>query len=200
MSRKALIVVDVQNDFCPGGALAVTEGDLVVGPLNRMIEFVHKKGWLIIFSRDWHPEETGHFKKNPGDVSGWPVHCVRNTSGAAFHSSLDHRGSVVVSKGTQPDEDGYSAFNGASEYGNQLEEILTTNQVIEVYVGGLATDYCVKATALDALKRGYETVLLTDACRAVNLKPDDGEKAIAEMVAAGATLKTTEEVIHELDN
>ncbi len=198
--RKALIVVDVQNDFCPGGALAVKDGDKVVEPLNRLIEHADRKGWLIVFSRDWHPENTSHFKKSPDDVSGWPVHCVRNTPGAAFHSCLDRRGAVVVSKGVQSDEDGYSAFDGASEYGNHLEEILVMNRVAEVYVGGLATDYCVKATALDALKKGYETVLLADACRAVNLKPDDGEKAVTEMVAAGAILKTTEEVIHELDN
>ncbi|MEK7640453.1 MAG: bifunctional nicotinamidase/pyrazinamidase [Patescibacteria group bacterium] len=201
MNRKALIVVDVQNDFCPGGALAVKDGDQVVEPINKMIQHACDKGWLIVFSRDWHPEKTKHFKQNPEDPNGWPAHCVRDTPGADFHPGL-HRGGgiVVVSKGTQPDEDGYSAFDGKSEYGNTLEEILKMNRVTELYVGGLATDYCVKETVLDTLEKGYQVYVLEDACRAVNLKPNDGGDALDEMLIYGAALKTTEEVIREMDN
>mgnify|MGYP001615796245 CR=1 FL=1 len=195
--KKALIVVDVQNDFCPGGALAVKDGDQVVGPLNKMIEHAQKNGWLIVFSRDWHPEKTKHFKQNSEDPNGWPVHCVRDTPGAEFRKDLKRvPGSVVVSKGAQPDEDGYSAFEGMSEYGNTLDEILRMNRVVDLYVGGLATDYCVKETVLDALGRGFGVTLLKDACRAVNVKPGDGEEATGEMMIYCAELKTTEEVIN----
>ncbi len=194
MNQKALIIVDVQNDFCPGGALAVKDGDQVVGPLNKMIQRAKEKNWLTVFSRDWHPAKTSHFNK-------WPVHCVKGTRGAKFHKNLKRSPeSVVLSKGTNDGEDAYSAFDGKSEYGNTLEQILTANRVTEVYVGGLATDYCVKATVLDALKKGFHVTLLIDACRSVNLKPTDGEAAVAEMVSAGVILKTTEEVANELDN
>ncbi|TSC83204.1 MAG: nicotinamidase/pyrazinamidase [Parcubacteria group bacterium Gr01-1014_19] len=194
--RKALIVVDVQNDFCPGGALAVKDGDQVVAPLNKMIEHADRNGWLIILSRDWHPGKTSHFDK-------WPVHCVRDTPGAEFHKDLKHvPGSVVISKGTNDGEDAYSAFEGRSEYGNTLEQILEMNNVTRVFVGGLATDYCVKETVLDALcVKGVAAVyVLVDACRAVNLKPDDEENALGEMMIYCAEEWTTEEVINEMDN
>lgn len=190
---KALLMVDVQNDFCPGGALAVSDGDQVVGPLNKMVSYATKDGWLIVASRDWHPAVTNHFK----DYGGiWPVHCIQYTHGAQFQPDLMVKSAMIVSKATKPDEDGYSAFDGQLSNGQSLISLLKMVGVTEVYVGGLATDYCVKASALDAAKSGFVTKLLFDACRAVNLQPDDEQKAIAEMQAAGVEVITTNEVIN----
>lgn len=190
--KKVLLIVDVQNDFCPGGALAVPRGDEVVEPLNKMIDYAEKNGWLVVASRDWHPPVTKHFKIYGGI---WPVHCVLNTEGARFHPRLKLSNAVVVSKAMKPDEDGYSAFDGRTDSGWKLTAFLGVYGGSEIYVGGLATDYCVKASALDAVKNGFKTYLLTDACRAVNLNPDDGQKAIDEMVAAGVVLISTDEVV-----
>ena len=178
--KRALIVVDVQNDFCPGGALAVARGDEVVAPLNRLIGEFLARGETVVKSRDWHPPRTKHFKAYGGT---WPVHCVRDTHGAAFHDGLvDDPRILVVSKGTG-DEDNYSAFDGTD-----LASLLRQRGVTEVWVGGLATDYCVKQTVLDALGEGFRVKAVTDAMRAVNLKPADDERAIAEMRAAGADI------------
>jgi nicotinamidase/pyrazinamidase len=175
---RALIVVDVQNDFCPGGALAVERGDEVVAPLNRLMEEFLERGEPVYKSRDWHPARTKHFADYGGT---WPVHCVRGTPGAEFHEDLlDDPRVRVVSKGLG-DEDSYSAFDGTT-----LAEELRREGVREVWVGGLATDYCVKNTVLDALREGFRVRALSDAMRAVNLKPDDGRRAIEEMRAAGA--------------
>lgn len=189
---KALLIVDVQNDFCPGGALAVSDGDQVVEPLNKMISYAAKDGWLIVASRDWHPAVTNHFKDYGGK---WPVHCIQYTHGSQFHPDLKVKGSSIVSKATKPDEDGYSAFDGKLSNGQSLVSLLKMVGVTEVYIGGLATDYCVKASALDSVKLGFVTKLLFDACRAVNLQPDDEQKAIAEMQAAGVVVITTNEVM-----
>lgn len=183
MLENALIMVDVQNDFCPGGSLAVRAGDEVVGPLNAMVAHARKNGWLIIASRDWHPHETTHFKSHGGL---WPDHCVYDTKGAEFHPDLDTGAAIVVSKGTRVDENAYSAFQGSIANGQVLDNILLSHGVKNLFIGGLATDYCVKATVLDAIKAGYKTVLLYDCSRAVNIDSMDGEKAEAEMVAAGA--------------
>lgn len=183
MTKRALILVDVQNDFCPGGALAVPEGDKVVQPLNRMIEFALQNQWEVYASRDWHPSETKHFEK-------WPVHCVQNTEGALFLPDLNlprhYPKFRVVSKGLG-DADDYSAFDGGM-----------VPEARQLYVGGLATDYCVLWTVKKALELGYEVTLLLDACRAVNLKPGDGERAVEEMRNAGAIIATSEEVLNEL--
>lgn len=185
VKKKALLIVDVQNDFCPGGALAVPNGDKVVAPLNELIRHAQRNGWLIIASRDWHPEKTAHFEK-------WPIHCVQGTKGAKFHPLLNIGCCVtVVSKGVNPGENAYSAFNGRFANGLALDEFLKTNGVEIIYVGGLATDYCVKATAIDAAKLGYETYFLLDASRAVNLNPGDEKNARQEMIAAGVTFSTT---------
>ena len=190
MSRKALLIVDVQNDFCPGGSLAVTDGDKVVEPLNRMIEFAVKNGWDVFASRDWHPAHTRHFKT-------WPVHCVQGTKGARFHPDLmlplDYAKFQLISKGAG-DEDGYSAFEGINLNYEQFENILRNAGVEELYVGGLATDYCVKASVMGALLRGFVVNLLWDACMAVNINNGDGDKALREMCEAGAFLMTTKEV------
>ena len=182
--RRALIVVDVQNDFCPGGALGVERGDEVVAPLNRLMKEFLERGDLVVKSRDWHPAETKHFAAHGGT---WPVHCVQNTRGAEFHPRLlDDPRVLVLSKGTG-DEDNYSAFDGTP-----LADVLRERGVEEVWVGGLATDYCVKQTVLDALREGFTVRAVQDAMRPVNLKPEDGPRALEEMRRAGAVLVNSE--------
>ena len=179
-TRQALIVVDVQNDFCPGGTLAVPHGDEVVAPLNKLIDEFLKRGDPVYKSRDWHPAATKHFAAYGGT---WPVHCVQNTEGAEFHPALrDDPRINVISKGLG-DTDCYSAFDETD-----LAAQLRKQNVEEVVVGGLATDYCVKNTVLDALKHGFKVEALEDAMRAVELQPGDGDRAIDEMRAAGAEI------------
>ena len=178
--RRALVVVDVQNDFCPGGALAVERGDEVVAPLNELIDEFLSRGDVVVKSRDWHPPQTKHFTAYGGT---WPVHCVRETPGAEFHPRLaDDPRIRVVSKGLG-DEDCYSAFDGTG-----LADELREQGVTEVWVGGLATDYCVKNTVLDALRRGFRVRAVEDAMRAVNLRPGDDARALEEMRRAGAEI------------
>lgn len=178
------MVVDVQNDFCPGGALPVADGDKVVPVLNRYIGKFQEGKLPIVATRDLHPEKTSHFKAFGGV---WPAHCVQGTGGAKFHPALNLPvDAVIVSKGTEPDEDSYSGFQGRDEKGEKLSDRLRRLGVERIFVGGLATDYCVKHTVLDGLKEGFKVVLLEDAIRGVNLKPVDSERAIAEMVQAGA--------------
>jgi nicotinamidase/pyrazinamidase len=179
-SKQALLVVDVQNDFCPGGALAVAHGDEVVAPLNRLIDEFLERGAPVYKSRDWHPAKTKHFAAYGGT---WPVHCVQNTKGAEFHPQLrDDPRIRVVSKGLG-DTDCYSAFDETD-----LASQLRRDGVEEVLVGGLATDYCVKNTVLDALKHGFKVKALKDAMHAVDVEPGDGERAVEEMRAAGAEI------------
>jgi nicotinamidase/pyrazinamidase len=179
-AKRALIVVDVQNDFCPGGALAVARGDEVVAPLNKLIEEFLQRGESVFKSRDWHPEKTKHFIAYGGT---WPVHCVQNTRGAEFHPDLVADARIrVISKGLG-DTDCYSAFD-ETDLATELHRL----GVEEVWVGGLATDYCVKSTVLDALKQGFSVKALTNAMRAVEINPGDGERAIAEMKNAGAEI------------
>ena len=178
--KRALIVVDVQNDFCPGGSLAVERGDEVVAPLNRLIREFLERGEPVFKSRDWHPAVTKHFAAYGGT---WPVHCVQNTRGAEFHPELLEDPRIqIISKGTG-DEDSYSAFDGTN-----LADLLRERGVTEVFVGGLATDYCVKNTVLDALREGFKVKALTEAMRAVNLQPGDDARALEEMRAAGAEI------------
>ena len=180
VKKQALIVVDVQNDFCPGGSLAVRDGDEVVAPLNKLIEEFLDRGDPVFKTRDWHPANTEHFR--PRGV--WPVHCVQNSYGAEFHSDLNDDPRIkIISKGIDESADGYSGFDGTN-----LAELLRAQKIEEVWVGGLATDYCVKHTVLDALREGFKVKALADAMRAVNLNADDGAKAIAEMKAAGAEI------------
>jgi nicotinamidase/pyrazinamidase len=179
--KKALIVVDVQNDFCPGGSLAVSHGDEVVPPLNVLIKEFLDRGEPVYKTRDWHSPGTKHFEAYGGT---WPVHCVQETSGAEFHPDLlDDPRVTIISKGVDETADGYSGFDGTN-----LGELLREEGVEEVWVGGLATDYCVKQTVLDALREGFEVKALADTMRAVNVKVDDGAQAIAEMRAAGAEI------------
>jgi len=187
----ALIVVDVQNDFCPGGSLAVPEGDAVVPVLNQYLERVSAAGIPIMASRDWHPEETAHFVAFGGT---WPAHCVQGTGGAAFHAELRlPPETLIASKGMSARDEGYSALEGQLSDGRAVLDVLREWGVTRVHVGGLATDYCVRATVLGALAAGFEVYLLRDAVRAVDVKPGDGERAIAEMLAAGAKEETLED-------
>jgi nicotinamidase/pyrazinamidase len=182
--KQALIVVDVQNDFCPGGALAVPRGDEVVEPLNQLIDEFLERGAPVYKSRDWHTATTKHFAAYGGT---WPVHCVQNTEGAEFHSALrDDPRISVISKGLG-DKDSYSAFDETD-----LAAQLRKESVAEVVVGGLATDYCVKNTVLDALRNGFKVKAVENAMRAVELQPGDGERAIEEMRAAGAEIFSTD--------
>lgn len=194
-TRFVQVNVDVQNDFCPGGLLGVPDGDQVIAPLNALARAVRAAGGTVIHTGDVHPAQTSHFDH-------WPVHCVVDTPGSEWHAALDVQpGDPLIRKGTGPDEDAYSGFDGRDAGGRSLAEHLNTapGQALSVFVGGLATDYCVKATVLDALKRSGATVYaVTDAMRAVNLRPGDGEAALAEMVAAGARPITSAEAIERV--
>ncbi|HYA29887.1 MAG TPA: nicotinamidase [Acidobacteriota bacterium] len=180
----ALVIIDVQNDFCPGGALPVTDGDRVVPALNRYIEKFTQEKLPIFATRDWHPEKTIHFKAYGGL---WPPHCIQGSKGAEFRADLAlPEEAVIVSAGMAPDEEGYSGFDGVDSSGMGLAERLRQSNVTRIYVGGLATDYCVKQTVLDGLKHGFGVTLLTDAVRGVELAPGDSQRAIEEMLRAGA--------------
>ena len=186
--RPALVIVDVQNDFCPGGALAVPRGDRVVPVLNEYARRFEDAGLPIYASRDWHPRETTHFQSLGGP---WPAHCVQDEWGARFHPALVlPPGARLVSKGQGTAEDAYSAFEACDESGTRLSDLLRQLGVTDIFVGGLATDYCVKATVLEGLRSGFGVTLLVDASRGVNVCPGDAEEAIAEMVGAGADVST----------
>jgi len=196
---KALILVDIQNDFVPGGALPVPEGDRIIPLVNAL----QSKFDLVIATQDWHPRNHGSFtanhpNKKPGDqinLNGlpqilWPVHCVQNAPGAALVPALDTRRiSRIFQKGTDPGIDSYSAlFDNGHLKATGLGEFLKQRGVTDVFLAGLATDYCVKFTALDAIQLGFKTHVIEDACRGVNLKPDDVAMAIEEMKAAGVQI------------
>lgn len=179
-TKQALLVVDVQNDFCPGGTLAVPQGDEVIPPLNKLIDDFLRRGDPVYLSRDWHPPTTKHFAAYGGT---WPVHCVQNTRGAEFHPALRQDPRIkVISKGLG-DNDSYSAF-----FKTDLAQQLQSAQVGELVVGGLATDYCVKNSVLDAIKNGFKVKAVKEAMRPVELQPGDGEKAIQQMRDAGAEI------------
>ena len=177
--KDALIIVDVQRDFCSGGALPVPDGEKIIPTLNKYIEKFSKAGALIVATRDWHPPNHMSFK----DYGGiWPSHCIQGTLGAEFHPDLRLPREVrIVSKATSADKEAYSGFDGTN-----LERELKDAGIKRVFVGGLATDYCVKSTVLDALRLGFETILLVDAIKGVDAKPGDSERAIEEMVRNGA--------------
>ncbi len=184
MKKSALLVVDVQNDFCPGGALAVPGGDEIIPVLNKYTAEFSRRGSPVFFSRDWHPPKTSHFAAYGGK---WPEHCVQNTAGADFHRNLEiPEEAVIVSKGMDPEEEGYSAFDAVSSEGIPLLQLLEDLEINELFVGGLAADYCVKATVMESLKHGFGTYLLVDATKGVNVEPGDTKKAIAEMFESGA--------------
>jgi len=192
----ALIVVDLQNDFAdPKGSLSVRGAAAVIPVLNREVARARAAHAMVVCSQDWHPSHTPHFKRDGGV---WPAHCVFDTWGAEFHPALEvPEGTPIVRKGSNG-EDGYSAFSmldkqTGTTVPTMLEPLLQAAGVTKVVIGGLATDYCVKATALDAVRLGLETIVLTDAIAAVNLAPEDGAKALSEMEAAGVIIRSSGE-------
>jgi nicotinamidase/pyrazinamidase len=179
----ALIIVDVQRDFCPGGALPVPAGDQVVPVLNEYIKLFKKANARTFATRDWHPPNHISFRAYGGP---WPPHCIQNSEGAEFHPDLKlPEDTYIVSKAMDPSKESYSGFDGTL-----LNATLKERGVTRVFVGGLATDYCVKNTVLDAIERGFETVLLLDAVRGINANLGDAEKAINEMVAKSTETAT----------
>lgn len=177
--KDALIVIDVQNDFLSGGSLAVATGDEVISVLNHYIALFSERGLPIYVTRDWHPENHCSFKPYGGM---WPPHCIANTHGAHFCAALTiPHDAVVVSKATKPDDDAYSDFDGTG-----LENDLWDRHIDRIFVGGIATDYCVLSTVMDGLRLGFKVMLLVDAIRAVNVHAGDGQKAIDKMTKGGA--------------
>jgi nicotinamidase/pyrazinamidase len=177
----ALVVVDLQRDFLPGGALGVARGDRVLAAINDYLERFAAEGLPAFATRDWHPADHCSFV---GQGGPWPVHCVAGSAGAAFADGLRlPADATVVSKATTPDRDAYSGFEGTD-----LQARLRRAQVVRLFVGGLATDYCVLQTVKDALALGFRVVLLTDAIAAVDARAGDGQRAVDAMRAAGATL------------
>jgi nicotinamidase/pyrazinamidase len=202
----ALIVVDVQRDFLPGGALAVAGGAQVIPVINQAMGGFE----LVVATRDWHPPDHGSFAENhPGKSSGdvvrlnnleqmlWPAHCVQNTPGAKLAASLDtHRIAQLFDKGTDPGVDSYSGFfDNARRHETGLREYLTGRDVTELYIAGLATDVCVEATALDAIDLGFDTYVIGDGCRAVELRPGDGAEAMESMRRAGVNIVGSETLL-----
>jgi nicotinamidase/pyrazinamidase len=176
---EALVIVDFQNDFTPGGALGVDGGDEIAGRLNELA--ADPRFEFVVATRDWHPADHGSFVEQGGI---WPVHCVQGSDGAELHKGLDReRVDIVVDKGQDPQTEGYSGFEATL-----LEELLRARGVDNVTIGGIATDYCVKNTALDALRLGFGVTVDRDAVRAVEVEPGDAERALDEMRAAGAEI------------
>lgn len=190
-ARTALIVVDLQNDFAdPAGSLAVSGAERVIAAVNELIDAAEAAGALIVYTQDWHPRRTPHFETDGGP---WPVHCVAETWGAQLHPDLQTDAGPIVRKGVGG-EDGYSGFTvqdpaSGARTTTELERLLRERGVERAVVVGLATDYCVKATALDAVALGFETVVPERAVAAVNLEPGDGAAALAALAAAGAAIE-----------
>ena len=189
-SQTALIVVDVQNDFAdPAGSLAVPGAERVIAAVNELIAAAQAADALIVYTQDWHPQRTPHFETDGGL---WPVHCVANTWGVQLHPDLRADAGPIVRKGIGG-EDGYSGFTmrdaDGGEHPTELAALLREREAERAVVAGLATDYCVKATALDAIALGFETTVVERAVAAVNLEPGDGAAALSELTAAGATIE-----------
>jgi nicotinamidase/pyrazinamidase len=184
-----LVVVDVQLDFCAGGALPVPYGDTVIAPINRLLQAAKARKRLIVVTRDWHPPDSTHFTTGGG---AWPPHCVADTPGAAFHPGLRiPQTAIVVSKGRTATEDGYSGFDGTDTVGRSLRSVLQSHSLSDILVCGLATDYCVRATALDASRFGITTYVVSDAIASVELRESDGQRALEDMRTAGVGLVDT---------
>jgi nicotinamidase/pyrazinamidase len=192
----ALLITDFQNDFTPGGALAVEGGDEIGEPINQLADHFD----FVVATRDWHPPDHGSFVGVEVDLekwegtdppSIWPIHCVAKTEGAQLHASLDRsKVDLVLDKGQNPNSQGYSSFHGSG-----LAEALRARDVETLYVTGLTTDYCVKNSVLDGIREGFSVAVVEDAIRAVNVNPGDGERALGEMRAAGAEVVSSRQVI-----
>ncbi|MBN3582352.1 bifunctional nicotinamidase/pyrazinamidase [Algoriphagus aestuarii] len=203
--KEALIIVDVQNDFIPGGALEVKEGDQIVPIINK----IQNHFGFIVATQDFHPPDHGSFAANHqgkkvGEYVGlaglnqilWPVHCVQGTFGSEFHKDLEHeKWKAIFQKGTNPEVDSYSGFFDNARRGDTgLGNFLKSNGIKKVYICGLALDYCVKFTALDSQSLGFETVLIVDATRAVNIDPMDGDFTIEELVKSNISIINSQEL------
>lgn len=194
-TKKALLVVDLQNDFCPGGALGVDEGDRIIPRINEYVALFLKHRLPVFVSRDWHPPETNHFKAAGGP---WPPHCIRDTAGARFHPDFKlPPEAIIISKGTDPQADGYSVFEGRDAAGTSFLELLRQMRVQELYIAGIATDYCVRWSAHDAIQHGLAVKVLLDGIKGVN--KDDSERALQEIVAQHGQLTAFDEVSKELE-
>ena len=192
-SQQALLVVDIQNDFCPGGALGVQESDQIIPVVNKYVQQFLRKQITVFISRDWHPIKTNHFKEFGGP---WPTHCVQNTTGGDFHPDFQiPESAIILSKGNDPQLDGYSVFD-AVDFNNQpFSEVLKKMAINELFICGIATDYCVRFTALDALKSGFKVNILVDAIKGVDLEAS--KKTIDEIIAKQAKIKTFAEIHKE---
>ncbi len=184
---SALLIVDVQKDFCPGGSLAVSGGNDIIPVINRYIGIFRGNNLPVLASRDWHPRNTVHFRTGGGK---WPAHCVQDTKGSEFHPELAlPENAVIFSKGMNPDlDDAYSVFQAVNETGRHFADFLRANGISHLYVCGIATDYCVKATVLDSLAADFAVTLLKDAVCGVDINAGDSERALDEMAAAGARI------------
>jgi nicotinamidase/pyrazinamidase len=181
---KALLIIDFQNDFTPGGALAVKEGDQIAEPIRRLADEVD----VILATRDWHPPDHASFETQGGP---WPVHCVQGTPGAELHPSIEDLDiEAIVDVGREREDEGYSGFENSD-----LARILRDHDVDEVYVVGLATDYCVRASAIDACREGFDVTVVSDAIRGVEVEPGDSERALADMTDAGARIASSSELL-----
>jgi nicotinamidase/pyrazinamidase len=181
---KALLIIDFQNDFVPGGALAVEEGDEIAEPIRRLADEVD----VIVATRDWHPPDHASFETQGGP---WPIHCVQGTPGAQLHASIDDLDiEAIVDVGRERDDEGYSGFENSD-----LARILRDRDVDEVYVVGLATDYCVRASAIDACREGFDVTVVSDAVRGVEVEPGDSERALADVAEAGARIASSSELL-----
>ena len=186
-NETALVIIDVQNDFCPGGSLAVSEGDQVVPVINRLIP----KFGYVVSTQDWHQPNHISFKDQGGP---WPPHCVQGTSGAEMHRALHKERINVCLRKASPNTDAYSGFEAVDDLGRTFDDVLKSRGIRNLYIVGLATDYCVRVTALDALEAGYRVWVVTNAVRAVNVDPEDGDRALREMAASGAHLIDSSQV------
>lgn len=185
---KALLVVDMQKDFCPGGRLPVKDCLGIIENINKYLVKFKERNYPIFASRDWHPSETSHFKEHGGK---WPEHCIQDTEGAEFHPELRlPEDVIIISKGVSKDKDSYSAFEGHSKNHKSLEALLKEMGIRELYVCGVATDYCVKSSSLDALGLGLKVYLLMDAIKGVDVNPGDSQRALDEMLKSGVVKLT----------
>jgi len=193
-NKKALLVVDIQNDFCPGGALGVSEGDQIIPLVNKYVQLFLDKQLPVFITRDWHPNETKHFKEFGGP---WPIHCVQNTKGGEFHPDfIIPEKAIILSKGTDPQSDGYSAFDAFDSNNTSFLEVLEQLGIDELYICGIATDYCVRFSSLDALKKGFKVNILIDAIKGVD--KEDSKRTLDEIAAKNAKMKMFDEVEKEL--
>jgi len=184
--KAALLVVDIQKDFCAGGALAAPGGVEIIPAVNRHVADAGARGMPVYATRDWHPVRTTHFTEYGGN---WPPHCVQGTAGAQFHPALQlPPDAIIVNKGDDPQRHGYSAFEGHTSEGKTLLEDLRARHITRVYVAGIATDYCVRQSALDALRAGLEVRVLPDAIAGIDVRPGDAQRALDEIAAAGAQI------------